>query len=394
MKKNKTGAVILGVAFVWFTTHFGGGFASGAQIYSYFVRYGIWCLIMPVLAMLYNTVFFAYSLRFARKHEVYDYRSYNNAFYGRFAPVFSNLFEVLYIYVMCVAPAVAFATGGATLSELTGLPYLLCTFLIGVFIFVVAIFGTDLVRKVASVLSICIIAGLLIVYIPNIVSNFSGIADAVDSMTASKHPFGDALYSAFLYGTFQLSNIAVFVQHARSFEKPGDAVKSMGVGFAVNSLMMVMVVLGLMTIYTSPDAAQQSIPTLFMVQNGVGASFMTPLISILIILGAVSTAVNMVAAMVKRICKESGRETSVEQKKETDAGRKTAGESTAGFKVTKKEIAAALLCCLVDFGIAQFGLLTLIQKAYSGIAYLAIPVILIPYIVHMIVTRFDTKPAK
>lgn len=394
MKKNKTGAVILGVAFVWFTTHFGGGFASGAQIYSYFVRYGIWCLIMPVLAMLYNTVFFAYSLRFARKHEVYDYRSYNNAFYGRFAPVFSNLFEVLYICVMCVAPAVAFATGGATLSELTGLPYLLCTFLIGVFIFVVAIFGTDLVRKVASVLSICIIAGLLIVYIPNIVSNFSGIADAVDSMTAAKLPFGDALYSAFLYGTFQLSNIAVFVQHARSFEKPGDAVKSMGVGFAVNSLMMVMVVLGLMTIYTSPDAAQQSIPTLFMVQNGVGASFMTPLISILIILGAVSTAVNMVAAMVKRICKESGRETSVEQKKETDAGRKTAGESTAGFKVTKKEIVAALLCCLVDFGIAQFGLLTLIQKAYSGIAYLAIPVILIPYIVHMIVTRFDTKPAK
>jgi len=394
MKKNKTGAVILGVAFVWFTTHFGGGFASVAQIYSYFVRYGIWCLIMPVLAVLYNTVFFAYSLRFARKHEVYDYRSYNNAFYGRFAPVFSNLFEVLYICVMCVAPAVAFATGGATLSELTGLPYLLCTFLIGVFIFVVAIFGTDLVRKVASVLSICIIAGLLIVYIPNIVSNFSGIADAVDSMTAAKLPFGDALYSAFLYGTFQLSNIAVFVQHARSFEKPGDAVKSMGVGFAVNSLMMVMVVLGLMTIYTSPDAAQQSIPTLFMVQNGVGASFMTPLISILIILGAVSTAVNMVAAMVKRICKESGRETSVEQKKETDAGRKTAGESTAGFKVTKKEIAAALLCCLVDFGIAQFGLLTLIQKAYSGIAYLAIPVILIPYIVHMIVTRFDTKPAK
>ena len=29
--------MILGVAFVWFTTHFGGGFASGAQIYSKFV---------------------------------------------------------------------------------------------------------------------------------------------------------------------------------------------------------------------------------------------------------------------------------------------------------------------------------------------------------------------
>ena len=372
-RMNKGGAVILGVSFVWFTTHFGGGFASGAQIYSYFVRYGVWCLLMPVLAMLYNTLFFAYSLRFARKHEVYDYRSYNDAFYGRFSPIFSNLFEVLYICVMCVAPAVAFATGGATLSTLTGLPYLLCTLLIGVFIFVVAIFGTDLVRRVASILSICIVAGLLIVYIPNIIAGFSGISAAVSSMTQAELPLGDALYSAFLYGTFQLSNIAVFVQHAKSFERPEDAVKSMGVGFVVNSLMMVMVVLGLMTIYTDPDAAGQSVPTLFMVQNGVGASFMTPLISILIILGAVSTAVNMVAAMVKRIY---GKE------------KKNEG---SGVHITRKELLAALACCLVDFGIAQFGLLTLIQKAYSFLAYLAIPVILVPYIIHMAATRFDTK---
>ncbi len=304
MKKTKAGAAILGVSFVWFTTHFGGGFASGAQIYSYFVRYGAWCLIMPVLAILYNTVFFSYSLRFARKHEVYDYRSYNNAFYGRFAPVFSNLFEVLYICVMCVAPAVAFATGGATLSELTGIPYLLCTLLIGVFIFVVAIFGTDLVRKVASVLSVCIILGLIVVYVPNIISNFSSITDAVTSMNAAQLSLWDALYSAFLYGTFQLSNIAVFVQHAKSFEKPDDAVKSMGLGFVINSLIMIMVVLGLMTVYTNPDAAGQSVPTLFMVQNGVGESFMTPLISLLIILGAVSTAVNMVAANQRAYGKE------------------------------------------------------------------------------------------
>ncbi len=384
---GKTGAIILGVSFVWFTTHFGGGFASGAQIYSYFVRYGVWCLFMPVLAMLYNAIFFAYSLRFARKHGVYDYRSYNNAFYGKFAPVFSNLFEVLYICVMCVAPAVAFATGGATLSELTGLPYLLCTFLIGVFIFVVAIFGTDLVRRVASVLSVCIIAGLLIVYIPNIISGFSGIREAVSSMTAAELPVGDALYSAFLYGTFQLSNIAVFVQHARSFEKPKDAVKSMGVGFVVNSLMMVMVILGLMTVYTDPGAAEQSVPTLFMVQNGVGASFMTPLISVLIILGAVSTAVNMVAAMVKRVCGE--RRADEEVAKGTD--KKENSENRKGINISKKEIVAALVCCIVDFGIAQFGLLTLIQKAYSAIAYLAIPVILIPYVIHMIITRFDTK---
>lgn len=375
-KKNKAGSMILGVAFVWFTTHFGGGFASGAQIYSYYVRYGIWSLFLPLFAMAYNGVFFAYCLYFARKHEVYDYRSYNNAFYGRFAPLFSNLFELLYLCVMCVAPAVAFATGGATLSTLTGLPYLLCTFVIGAFIFVVSVFGTDLVRKVASVLSICIIAGLLIVYVPNIIAGAGKIGDTVNAMKTADLPFGKALYAAFLYGTFQLANVAVFVQHAKSFEKPQDAGKSMAVGAVLNALLMIMVVLGIMTVYQNPEMSQQSVPTLFMVQQGVGSKFMTPLISVLIILGAVSTAVNMVAAMVKRI--------------HAGLAERSSRTETAG-KISRTQILAALACCIADFLIAQLGLLTLIQKAYSILAYLAIPVILVPYVVHMAVTRFDTK---
>ena len=367
-------SIILGVAFVWFTTHFGGGFASGAQIYSYYVRYGVWCLITPAIAMIYNAVFFAYCLYFARKHEVYDYRSYNNALYGRFAPVFSNLFEVLYICVMCVAPAVAFATGGATLSTLTGLPYLVCTLVIGVFIFIVAIFGTDLVRRVASVLSICIIVGLLIVYIPNIIASSHEISQTASTMNSDAFPLGKALYSAFLYGTFQLANVAVFVQHARSFDKPKDAVKSMGTGCVINIIMMTVVVLGIMTVASNPDMAKQSVPTLFMVQSGVGSRFLTPLISVLIILGAVSTAVNMVAAMVARICNKKPAKPAI-------------SPAAGSARITRKEIIAALICCLADFGIAQFGLLTLIQKAYSFLAYLAIPVILIPYVVRMIWER-------
>ena len=379
MKKsqNTPAAIIMGVAFVWFTTHFGGGFASGAQLYSYYLRFGLWCLIMPVIAMAYNAFFFSYCLRYARRHEVYDYRSYNNSFYGKFAPVFSNLFEFLYVVVMCVAPAVAFATGGATLNSVTGLPYLACTFLIGIFIFIVAIFGTDLVRRVSSVLSIVIIVSLIAVYIPNILTNIEGIRESAAAMQAEAVPLGKALYSAFLYGTFQLCNVAVFVQHGRVFEKPEDAGKSMLVGWLINSALMVVVVLGLMTVYADPDMTSASVPTLFMVQQGVGAGILTPLISILIILGAVTTAVNMVAAMVRRI--GNAIETPAEKAK-TDQG-----------KPVLKTVLIALGCCLADFCIAQFGLLTLIQKAYSTIAYLAIPVILIPYIIHMIVTRFDTK---
>lgn len=369
--------LIMGVTFVWFTTHFGGGFASGAQLYTYFVKYGLWCLFMPAVSMAYNAFFFTYCLRFARKHEVYDYRSYNNAFYGKYAKIFSNLFEFLYVVVMCVAPAVAFATGGATLHAVTGIPYLVCTLIIGAFIFIVSVFGTDLVRKVSSVLSIVIIVGLLLVYIPNIAAGADRIGEAVGTMKSAQLPFGKALYSAFLYGTFQLCNVAVFVQHARTFKKPSDARKSMLAGFVINSALMIMVVLGLLTVSNDPDMVNQQVPTIFMVQKGVGASVLTPMISVLIILGAVTTAVNMVAAMVRRV---GAAVMTAEEKKRTDTGHPVG-----------KTILIALVCCLIDFGIAQFGLLNLIAKAYSFIAYLAIPVILIPYIIHMIATRFDTK---
>ena len=288
-------------AFIWFTTHFGGGFASGAQLYSYFGKYGGWCLILPVLAMAYDALFFGYAMHYARKHELYDYRSYNDAFYGRFSPIFSNLFEVIYLVTMCLASAVAFATGGATLQAVTGLSYLTCTVIIGVFIFVVAIFGSKLVRKVASVLSIVIIVGLMVVYVPNIFLGADKITAAVAETSMDFGMLKNAFYLAFLYGTFQLINIAVFVQHAETYSEPKEAKKSMAIGFVINSLMMVLVALGLLTICNEPDMASQSVPTLFMVQKGVGASYMVPLISILIILGAVSTAVNMVAAMVRRV---------------------------------------------------------------------------------------------
>ena len=39
------------VASVWFGTHVGGGFATGNQVVSYFVQYGITGFIWPILSM-------------------------------------------------------------------------------------------------------------------------------------------------------------------------------------------------------------------------------------------------------------------------------------------------------------------------------------------------------
>lgn len=181
--KNKQSALIqtskmpltMGLAFVAFTTQFGGGFVSGAQIYQYFINYGLWCLLLPLVTQGLYAFFFWYGMRYSYRHKVYDYRAVSNSMYGKFKPLMSNLYELCYLIMIGTASAAAFATGGSTLNTLLGIPYWLCTFFVAAFIFVIALFGTKLVRKAASTLSVCILVGLLLVLLPNILVQFPTI---------------------------------------------------------------------------------------------------------------------------------------------------------------------------------------------------------------------------
>ncbi|WP_349947210.1 hypothetical protein ABFV83_01645 [Lacrimispora sp. BS-2] len=365
--KNKM-PVAVGVAFVWFTTQFGGGFASGAQLVQYFVAFGIWALITPILAQAIGAVFQWYGLRFAKLHDAYDYRTFNNKFYGKFAPIFSNLYELVYILLLCLAPSVAFATGGSTMQSLTGIPYMACTLIIGLFIFVVTIFGTDFVRKAASTLSVIIIAGLLIVYVPNIIVSWGDIVKNVKILGADPAPAGPALWSCFIYGAFQLASIGLLYQHAESFKTEKEAGTSMIYGFIVNSGLIMLSTLGIMAVATNPDLSKDPLPVITLIKGGVGAGFMNPMISILIILGAVSTAVNMIAGAVQRVV------VALEKPEE----RRSDGKPTA------KTLICALLCTILAFAIAQFGLLPLVKVGYGYLGYVTIVVVLIPFLIRMI----------
>lgn len=363
-----------GITFVWFTTQFGGGFASGAQLKSYFIKYGVSCLLTCIGAQLICALYNCYIAYYARKHETYDYRSFNKSFYGRFEKVFSLLFEIVYIFVLLVVPAVAFATGGETLKELTGVPYLVCTAIIGVFIFVVAIYGTAIVRKVATVLSILIVVGLLAVFVPNIAAQWGAVKDGISYLGSQDNSIWPAIWSMLVYAAFQIaSSPAIHSQHAEALPKPKDAIKTYVLGFIVNSAMIFLSVLGLMAIVTTAEYADASMPVMVLIQNGVGGAVLLPILSILIILGSVSTAVNMVSAGTARVCNM------IDKNFDPDG------------KPTKQVIITTLVLCIVGFAVAQFGLLPLVQKGYGILGYLTFPVVMIPYIIHAIYTKLDTK---
>ena len=372
----------MGLAFVAFTTQFGGGFASGAQIYQYFINYGIWCLVLPLLTQGLYALFFWYGMRYSYKHKVYDYRSFSDSLYGKTRHVMSNLYEICYLIMIGTASAAAFATGGSTLTTLFGMPYWLSTVLVAAFIFFVALFGTGVVRKCASTLSVLIIIGLLLVLIPNIIAQWDNIVASASRMSSGEMTvlskesgaFGPALWSAVLYFFFQLASVSVMYQHVEEVTDVKQINRAAIGMFLCNFLAMELSIVGLLAVSYVAELATASIPMLVLVENGVGAGFLTPIISILIILGAISTAVNMISGIVTRCVNAVERRMPTPEKRQKG-------------HLARNAVFTAIFTFLA-FAIAQFGLMAVVSKGYAYLGYAACITLFIPFVVHAIGTRF------
>ncbi len=365
----------MGGAFVAFTTQFGGGFASGAQIYQYFINYGPWCLFLPLFTQFLYALFFWYGMRYAYLNKVYDYRSFSDHFYGKYRGLFSNLFEITYLIMIGTASAAAFATGGSTLSTLFGLPYLLCTLVVGVFICVIAIYGSNMVRKTAATLSVLIIVGLVVVLVPNILAQWGDISDSISRMQGGEMVVGSdkngsfsaALYSAFLYFLFQLPSVSVMYQHMQPLTDVKQVNKAGIYIFFTNSIAMTLAMVGLLAIGFSETLTSADVRMLLLVQQGVGSAVFTPIISALIILGSITTGVNMVSGIVTRCV--NGIE-----KKITDETKKEAGHM-------KRNIVFSVFFTACAFSIAQFGLMAVVVKGYAYLGYAGFISVFIPFLI-------------
>lgn len=373
----------VGVAFVAFTTQFGGGFASGAQIYSYFINHGLWCLFLPIFTQLLYALFFWYGMRYAYRNKLYDYRSFSDNIYGKYRVLFSNLFEITYLIMIGTASAAAFATGGSTLNMLFGLPYWLCTLVVGIFIAVIALYGTTVVRKAAATLSVLIIAGLIVVLVPNIIAQWGSISSTVSTMaggtmcvsSTESGSFGYALWIAFLYFLFQLPSVSVMYQHTEPLTSEKQVNQAAVYIFITNTVTMMLAIVGLLAVAFVPELVGAPVPMLVLVQNGVGSAILTPIISILIILGSVSTGVNMVSGIVTRSVNAVERRIS-------DPNKRASGHQM-------RNIAFSVLFTAIAFAIAQFGLMAVVKKGYAYLGYAGLISVFIPFVI-----RFITDMAK
>jgi len=369
MNKKSLMPTYFAVAFVWFTTHFGGGFASGQQVVQYYVGYGWYAAFLPILSQAIEALIFFYAWKFAIEKRKYDYRSWTLEFYKPVEKVMAPAFEFIFQLILVTATAVAFATGGATLTTVLGTSYLMNTIFIAVFMLLLTIFGAGLVRKAATYIAVAIIIGVVVIYVPNVVMGWDKIVANISGLRAgtieNTKTFGEALWRTIVYAGFQSACLGAYLAHSSALKDVNDAKKAASWGFVINATILMISTLGIMAFYQDGILAEK-VPSLFVVMNGFGAAWMTPLVSVLIILGAVSTGVNLIYGTSNRILNYVSRNDTEDVKK---------------AKETPRSIVVSSVYVAGTWAIAQFGLIPLIAKGYGTLGYVSVFVIIIPLLI-------------
>ena len=185
--------------------------------------------------------------------------------------------------------------------------------------------------------------------------------------------FGPALYSAVLYFFFQLASVSVMYQHMEPVTDKKQINKAAIEIFVFNFFAMELSIIGLLAVAYAADLVTATVPMLVLVQNGVSSGLLTPIISVLIILGSISTAVNMISGIVTRCVNAVERRMRSEQERQN------------GHLV--RNAIATLIFTFLAFAIAQFGLLAVVKQGYAYLGYAAFITLFIPFIIHVIVTK-------
>ncbi len=356
-KKQSAGfAVCFSIASAWFGTHCGSGFATGAQGVSFWTSYGAYALFLPVISVVIMAVVAYIQWEFCRQNKTYDYRSYANKLFHPYDRMFGTIYEILFIAIMVMGVSSVFAGAGQLISQMFGFPYVPSVIAVMALVVVLNMFGTKLLVASSSVLSVILIAVIVLIAFLCIGKNGGRFVEVV-STWQTEGSLGKAILSGILYGSFQCIILGATTNLSEDITTKEDSRVSAIFGLVMNGAMMVLLTYMLLCYY--PAVNTEQLPVLAAVSE-LGIPALETGYSIMVFLVFMTTAITCIGAILKRV---------------EGFGAETIRNITA-----RRALYSAILI-LICFGIAQFGLLTIVKKGYTAVGYLGIPFVIIPTLI-------------
>lgn len=342
------------VAAVWFGAHVGGGFATGNQTMNFFVKYGWHSIWLPAVIVIIIGLTYRESLILAKNYGTYDYKSWSKKMYEPYDKVFSVIFEIGYLMIVLLGTGGSIA-GSASLMENYGVNYLVGVLITGGIFYILTIYGSELIRKASTIITVLILIFLTIIVIVGIVNNSGNLSHLV-STKYSPSSFGTVLYSGLRYAGYQAFVVAIVLSASDTLKSDKAINKSMTLGIILNGVMITLSCI--MLLGWMPGAQKETIPILYICKR-LNSGFLLFSYSVVLFLAFVSTGIGCVFGAVARF-------EHVFKKPEN---------------IKKRRGLISLVCMVLSMAISLFGLTKIVVVGYGYVGIIGIFAVVIPCIV-------------
>lgn len=412
----RTVVVFVSIAF---SSQCGGGFAAGSTPWTYFFRntgfYGMlpvvtqpyFCLFMPLVVAAINCFIIYFFMKFAMDFRTFDYGNfllkYGSRFFGgKLARPMQLVYEFNFNWLLIVCMALAYSSSGSALAELTGIPYIATTFIVGIIMFLLCMKGAGLVRKNAVFMSAVIFVAMIAVHVPNLFYNIGNgrlsgeMAVMSGEMNASIAAGAGSMIKylliafvwAYIFSGQNLGGFGAYVNHAQLFTNKKTLRWAVVLSVIANWVFLEMNVINLASNYSAVYegwSAGKAVYSILVVQNGVGnaamKAVMLTLLTIAIFFATISTAINYAQGFNDRVLNWY-------------QNRIKEDPAVSASKRNKRGAILTLVYICLTWGVSQAGLTALVSKGLTLVSYITLFTLIFPTIMNVIVKWPDADYAK
>lgn len=402
-----------------FSSQCGGGFAAGSTPWTYFFQntgfYGMlpvvaqpfFCLFMPLVVAAINCFIIYFFMKFAMDFRTFDYGAflakYGSRFFGgKLAKPMQYVYEFNFNWLLIVCMALAYSSSGSALAELTGIPYILTTFIVGIIMLVLCMKGASMVRKNAVFMSTVIFIALVVAHVPNLFYNI-GTGRLAGEMAIMSEQMNSSIASgagsfvkyllvafvwAYIFSGQNLGGFGAYVNHAQLFTNKKTLRWAVILSVLANWVFLEMNVINLASNYSAVYegwSAGKAVYSILVVQNGVGnaamKAIMLTLLTIAIFFATISTAINYAQGFNDRVLNWYQKRTN------------EAPEVSAQKRNKRATVLTFAYICLT-WGVSQAGLTALVSKGLTLVSYITLFTLIFPTIMNVIVGWPDADYSK
>ncbi len=289
--------VLLSMSFVWMSTMFGGGWATGMQSFVMGTRAG-WPGILTQLVGIGLIALTGWiTLEFARMAQVWNYRAFIDGMYRY--KIVGVYYDIAQLIAVPIALGACVSTFASCLETNFGLNYWVGLIIFAVIILLSTMWGTKMLSKIGSYMGTAIIVLLVVCFCFVAYKNGYLVMDQVKAGATSEQ-WSEAWYWGafrfwFLSGSQALSIIPVF----KEIKTRKDSTVVCLTSFLLCAMFIVMI--GFVVLTGMPGAAESSVPYLYALQQ-LDAGWINLVYVIIVSLAVLTTGNTILYSYQVRYC--------------------------------------------------------------------------------------------